>query len=145
MALPSSSRNPSEIRFCLDANLSYRVVESVTPDSDTLVHVSRVPELTAEVRGRPDAPDRAIAAWCAENRVVLVTCDDDFRGRRTRTRELVASGLEVIVFAHEIRGLGNQIDVISRNLNRWQNKLARYPYGSRVWIQYRTGPLRLDA
>ncbi len=53
-----------------------------------IIHVSRVGELYVDEIGRSDAPDQDIARWCVDNEVVLVTCDDDFRGRTARTSEL---------------------------------------------------------
>ncbi len=83
--------------FCLDANISYLVADVIEPSAD-VVHVSRVGALSTTSRGRSNAPDEDVARWCTANERVLVTCDDDFRGRRTRTAGFTETGLEVIVF-----------------------------------------------
>jgi predicted nuclease of predicted toxin-antitoxin system len=140
--LPSSQLERTEVRFCLDANLSYRVVEELPPGLADVIHVSRVAELAATVRGRSDAPDSAVAAWCARNERTLVTCDDDFRARTARTRSLASIGVEVIVFAFELSGLPAQIEVMARRVPVWQQQLAYRAYEPRVWVQYRKGRLR---
>lgn len=86
-----------------------------------------------------------MAAWCASNERVLITCDDDFRARTPRTRALADSGLEVIVFTYQLLLLSAQIATITARLPAWQAKLSQLPYDTRVWLQYRTGALRLDA
>lgn len=132
------------MRFCLDANLSFRVAEAIDPSVADVIHVSRVAELTSASRGRSDAPDEDVARWCAANERVLVTCDDDFRGRRARSAGLAELGLEVIVFVAQLRGLHSQTDTISRKVSAWQDQLGALPYGPRAWIQYARGRLRLE-
>ena len=132
------------MRFCLDANLSFRVAEAIDPNVADVIHVSRVAALAATARGRSDASDEDVARWCAAHERVLVTCDDDFRGRSARTAGLTELGLEVIVFVAELRGLHNQIDTISRRVTAWQDQLGVSPYGPRAWIQYSRGRLRLQ-
>ena len=140
--MPSSRPRPAGVRFCLDANLSYRVVDAVDPGIADMIHVSRVAMLASSVRGRSDVPDQAVARWCAEHERVLVTCDDDYRGRTARTRALANLGLEVIVFVYELSGLETQVDTIRRRIPQWQQHLAGVPYGPRVWLEYRRGSLR---
>lgn len=132
------------MRFCLDANLSFRVAEAIDPNVADVIHVSRVAALASTARGRSDASDEDVACWCAANERVLVTCDDDFRGRRARTAGLTELGLEVIVFVAQLRGLQHQIDSISCRLIAWQDQLGALPYGPRAWIQYSKGRLRLQ-
>ncbi len=132
------------MRFCLDANLSFRVAEAIDPNVADVIHVSRVAALAAVARGQSDAPDEDVARWCAANERVLVTCDDDFRGRTARTAGLTELGLEVIVFVAQLRGLDNQVDTISHRVTTWQDQLGALPYGPRAWIQYSRCRLRLD-
>jgi len=75
---------------------------------------------------------------------VLVTCDDDFRGRTARTVKLAETGLEVIVFVAQLRGLQNQIDTISQKVTAWQDQLRGLPYAQRIWLQYSRGRLQLQ-
>jgi len=142
--LPSSPLRPAGFRFCLDANLSYRAADAVDSSIAEVIHISRVAELSVDELGRSDASDENIARWCAENEVVLVTCDDDFRGRTARTSALTKYGVEVIVFAYQICGLQNQIDTVARCVTSWQKRLEVLPYEGRVWIQHRTGGLSPD-
>ena len=142
--LPNSPPNPRRVRFCLDANISYLVADVIDPAVADIVHVSRVEALSTTSSGRSNAPDEAVARWCAADERVLVTCDDDFRGRTARTAGLAESGLEVIVFSAQLSGLQNQIDTISRRVTSWQDQLGGLPYGPRIWIQYSRGALRLQ-
>lgn len=119
------------------------MADVVEPSAD-VVHVSRVGALSTTSRGRSNAPDEDVARWCAADERVLVTCDDDFRGRRVRTAGLTETGLEVIVFVAQLRGLQNQIDTISQKAVAWQDQLGPLPYGPRVWIQHSRGGLRLQ-
>lgn len=120
------------------------MAEAIGPLVADVVHVSRVESLTGVSRGRSNAPDNEVARWCVGNERVLVTCDDDFRGRTDRTASLTESGLEVIVFVSELRGLHNQIDTVSRRAVHWQDRLGDLPYGPRVWLQYSRGGLQLQ-
>ena len=131
------------VRFCLDANISYRVVEAFG-DNTHITHVSHRPELASGVKGHSSAEDLEVARWCVTNEHVLVTCDPDFRGRSTRNQELVDSGVEAIVFTRELSGLNSQIDTINRRLPLWQQQLSRKPYAPRVWLQFPRGSLRRD-
>ena len=142
--MPSSPSRPGGVRFCLDANLSFRVAEAIDPNVADVIHVSRITALASAARGRSDASDEDVARWCATHERVLVTCDDDFRGRTARTAGLTELGLEVIVFVAQMRGLRNQTDTISRRVNAWQDQLGALPYGPRAWVQYSRGRLRLD-
>ncbi|MDE0162660.1 MAG: DUF5615 family PIN-like protein [Acidimicrobiaceae bacterium] len=132
------------MRFCLDANLSFRVAEAIDPNVADVIHVSRVAALASSARGRSDASDEDVARWCAANERVLVTCDDDFRGRRARTSGLTELGLEVIMFVAQLRGLQYQIDTIARRVTAWQDHLGVLLYGPRTWIQYSRGRPRLQ-
>lgn len=132
------------MRFCLDANLSFRVAEASDPNVADVIHVSRVAALASAARGRSDASDEDVARWCVASERVLVTCDDDFRGRSARTAELTELGLEVIVFVVQLRGLDNQVDTIFRRVTTWQHQLDALPYGPRAWGQYYKGRLRLQ-
>lgn len=120
------------------------MAEAVDPNVADVIHISRVPDFSVDVIGRSDASDEEIALWCGVNERVIVTCDDDFRGRARRTSALTQCGAEVIVFAYQIRGLQNQIDTVARCVTSWQKRLAVLPYEGRVWIQNRKGRLRLD-
>ena len=142
--MPSSAPRRSETRFCLDANLSYRVAAAVDPSTANVIHISQVAGLSVDAIGRSDAPDESVARWCAANEVVLVTCDDDFRGRAPRASELTRCGAEVIVFSYQVTGLQNQVDTIARRIASWKQTLEALPYGERVWIQYQRGRLRPD-
>ncbi len=125
-------------RFCLDACLSYRVIENV----DNLSHVSLLPELQDYVStpGQCSASDRKIAEVCGASQLVLVTCDSDFR-RLIRGKTLVDEGLEVILFTYELEGLKTQIRTVTRLLPRWHQRLS-HPYGANLWLQYRRGGLQ---
>lgn len=142
--MPNSRAEPRSVGFCLDANLSYRVADAIDLNVADIIHVSRIDELSISASGSSNASDDEIAAWCATNERVLVTCDDDFRGRNARTTGLTSLGLEVIVFVAQLAGLRNQIESISRWVPAWEKQLAPMPYGARVWIQRSRGNLRLQ-
>ncbi|MDE0700184.1 MAG: hypothetical protein F4Y27_02890 [Acidimicrobiaceae bacterium] len=142
--MPNSPAEPRSVGFCLDANVSYRVADAIDPSVANIIHVSRVDELSVSATGGSNASDEEIAAWCATKELVLVTCDDDFRGRNARTASLSSLGLEVIVFVAQLAGLRNQIETISQQVPAWEKQLAPMPYGPRVWIQYSRGGLRLQ-
>jgi hypothetical protein len=84
------------------------------------VHVSRVPSMGSAVVGRSPTPDEVIAKWCAATGRVLVTCDEDFRGRWVRSGLLCKHGVEVIVFEKELAGLEEQHHRVTMHYPWWQ-------------------------
>ncbi|HXH58934.1 DUF5615 family PIN-like protein [Iamia sp.] len=131
-------RGSGDRRYCLDANLSYRVARALDLVEWPMVHVADVEELTSEGlrTGQCDADDPAIASWCAANGRVLVTLDDDFKVRRARGRSLVAQGAEVILIEYDLSGRpSRQHSEITRLLPHWDRELGRTAYGPRLWLQ----------
>jgi len=102
-------RRPEDLRFLLDANLSYRVADELEAEGLHVRHVSKVPGLMGPSSGQSRARDEEIAEWCGINDYVLITCDSDFRGRLVRSGALETANAEVIVFTHELAGLHNQL------------------------------------
>ncbi len=100
---------------------------------------------TGTVAGQSPASDEAISKWCASTAYVLVTCDEDFRGRWERTGLLASHGVEVIVFNRELVGLLEQHRRITLHMPRWKAELERRPYGYRVWDQHPDGGPHLRA
>ena len=95
--------------------------------------------------GQTKIPDADIAKWCAANQNVLVTADQDFKGRWMRSGLLGTHGVEVIVFMRDLEGLSFQHATITKYLPNWQGTLSLDPYGYRVWDQPLNRPMRLRA
>ncbi len=133
--MPSTRRQPEDIRFCLDENLSYRVAEALSIVGAPFIHISKVPGLEGKQQGRSGADDETVARWCEAKNRVLVTCDSDFRGRWVRSSLLAQVGVELIVFNWQVRGLQEQHRQITRRYNSWINQLSAHPQGHRVWLQ----------
>lgn len=107
------------------------------------IHVSRaLPVPSGTIRGHQPRHDSDLARWCGQTEHVLVTIDTDFREKWVRSGLLIKYGVEVIVFATDVKGLDTQHLEITKRYHRWQADLTRYPYGHRVWEQYlnRSGP-----
>ena len=132
-------RQPEELRFLLDANLSYRVSDSLKVVDLPFLHVSQLPGFGSDVAGRSPAADEEIAKWCSASGWILVTVDDDFKGRTTRTRLLTTLGAEVVVLDWQPLGLQEQHREITRLYHRWVQDLSSEAAGQRVWLQKRTG------
>lgn len=126
-----------QLKYCLDAQLSYRVAKALQLVGWPVVHVSEVPELQQAdtVAGQCRAEDPDIAAWCARQGRTLITSDEDFRGRWVRSGELEKHGVEVIVFERELAGLQKQHERITAQMPVWGRTLGPYPPGHRVWVQ----------
>jgi hypothetical protein len=106
------------------------------------MHVSKVPGFGSEIPGQSPTADEVIARWCAATEWVLVTTDEDFRGRWWRSGLLRDHGVEVIVFDRDIAGLSEQHRRITLHYGDWQATLAANKYGFRVWRQGSKGPPR---
>lgn len=103
-----------------------------------VTHVVRaLPAYAGPVEGQSRAPDEVIAPWCARTEHVLVTIDEDFKGRWIRSGLLAEHGVEVIVFDRDIIGLAEQHHRITMHLPHWQDELSGAPYAHRVWLQTR--------
>jgi hypothetical protein len=106
-----------------------------------VIHVSQaLPSGATAVPGQNRTPDNVIAHWCAQTEHVLVTTDEDFRGRWLRSGLLAAAGVEVITFDHDIPGLRQQHARITKHFPWWEGELCKRPYGHRVWIQRQRNP-----
>jgi hypothetical protein len=95
------------------------------------------PQPHGTLPGRCRTSDEEIAKWCGLTSTVLVTIDTDFRTRWVRSGELEANGVEVIVFAEDLKGLDEQHSRVTRHHPYWQAELQRQPYAHRVWVQNR--------
>lgn len=135
----NTPRQPDELRFLLDANLSYRVSDALQTVELPFLHVSQVPGFGSDITGHSPADDETIAKWCAATGRILVSVDDDFKGRSTRTSLLTTLGAEVLVLSWQPRGLQEQHHAITTFYPRWCETLAQSPSGQRVWIQNRRG------
>lgn len=110
-----------------------------------VVHVTEaIPEPSTTTKGQSRARDEKLARWCARTNTVLVTIDEDFRGRWARSGLLEQEGLEVINFVKEVPGLQEQHRRITLHLPTWMSSLERQPYGHRIWLQYAAGAPRLQ-
>jgi hypothetical protein len=85
--------------------------------------------------GQNRTPDEEIARWCAQTETVLVSTDEDFRGKWVRLGVLSTLGVEAIVFDHDLEGLRLQHERITKHFPVWEMELGRQPYGHRVWNQ----------
>jgi len=132
-------RQPEDLRFVLDANLSYRVSAALKTVRLPFLHVSELPGFESDVAGRSPAKDEEIAKWCSETGWILVTIDDDFKGRTARTKLLTSLGAEVVVFAWQPIGLAEQHRVVTKYYHRWLIDLAALVPGQRVWLQAKRG------
>lgn len=123
-------------RFCLDANLSYKVAQALTIVELPFVHVAEaLPTPPGTPRGRQPRPDSDVAKWCGQTSHVLVTIDTDFHTRWIKTGLLAAHGVEVVVFSEDLKGLTAQHARVTRHYPYWQSVLGRGPYLHRVWMQ----------
>jgi hypothetical protein len=68
---------------------------------------------------------------------VLVTADEDFRGQWVRGELFARHGVEVIAFDHDVPGLRNQHERVTRHFGSWETTLAVNPYDPRLWVQGR--------
>lgn len=101
-----------------------------------ITHVTEVlPGGATAVPGRNRTPDDVIASWCARTEHVLVTIDEDFRGKWLRSGLLASAGVEVITFDREVAGLRAQHERITKHFPWWEQELSKQPYGHRVWTQ----------
>jgi predicted nuclease of predicted toxin-antitoxin system len=101
-----------------------------------VTHVTMaLPKSRTGTRGQSQASDHEIARWCARTEHVLVTVDEDFRGRWVRSGVLAAEGVEVIVFNSQPVGLAEQHELVTKHLRHWMSTLSRSPYQHRVWAQ----------
>ena len=129
-------------KFCLDANLSYNVARALREVGYSVAHVAEVfPHPTRA--GQCNATDEDLAVWAAENEHVLVTLDEDFTGKWARLGVLRDSGVETIVFDHDIAGAPEQLRVIINAIESWSSALATSPYQHRIWTQSKRGPIEL--
>lgn len=101
-------------------------------------HVASVfPQPPGTPPGRCRTPDPDIAKWCGQTSTVLVTIDTDFHTRWLKSGLLAAHGVEVIVFADDLKGLDEQHARVTRHYPQWQTDLRQQPYAHRVWVQNR--------
>lgn len=103
------------------------------------LHVSNIPGFGSDTVGHAPAEDEQIAKWCAATGYILITVDDDFRGRNTRTELLANVGAEVIVLGWQPSGLEEQHQVVTSRLPKWRSALTAHSAGGRVWLQQRRG------
>lgn len=100
------------------------------------IHVTdALPAPPGTPRGRLPRPDPDIAKWCGMTNYVLVTIDADFHTRWVKSGLLAAHGVEVIVFAADLKGLDEQHARVTRHYPYWQSELGLNPYVHRVWVQ----------
>ena len=139
MPHPSGRAELGTRRYCLDANISYRVSQALTRVTWPVTHVSLVAQLGSDdfLPGRCDAPDADIGRWCRDTQTVLITLDDDFKARRARAWTMAGEGAEVILFEFELAGVQQPHAEITRLLPVWERALGRYEYGPRLWRQVR--------
>lgn len=124
---------------CLDANLSYRVAESLRMVGYEIAHVSEwFPG--SDRPGVCEARDEDIAHECGSRNYVLITCDKDFHTRWVTTGVLADAGVEVIVFKNELAGLRHQHDQVTTLWRHWETSLCSSEYSHRVWEQGAKGP-----
>jgi len=141
---PDRPRQPDELGFVLDAQISYRVADALALVGLPFLHVSKVPGFgDPAVRGRAPVEDADIAKWCGVTGRILVTADGDFKGRWVRSGLLARHGAEVIVFTEELVGLREQHLRITTGYSHWPARLAAHQAGHRVWLQGRRGLLQL--
>lgn len=135
----NTPRQPEDLAFLLDANLSYRVSDALKMVELPFLHVSEVPGFEGEVAGQSPASDERIAKWCAVMKRILVTVDDDFKGRTARNALLSTLGAEVIVLDWQPTGLAERHRFVTHFYHRWIEDLSHFEAGPRVWIQKRAG------
>jgi hypothetical protein len=125
-------------RFCLDADISYKVAAALATVELPFLHVTEaIPPPPGTPRGRQPAPDPEVAKWCGQAQYVLVTIDTDFWSRWVKTGLLANCGVEVIVFNEDLKGLEAQHSRVTRHYAFWQETLGKSPYAHRVWSQTR--------
>jgi hypothetical protein len=98
-------------------------------------HVRVHPMNTAKTVGQCNVQDQDVAPWCSDNGLVLVTIDAGFATRWVKSGLLANHGVEVIVFAKDIKGPRAQHEAITRHLPHWMETLGKVTYGFRVWEQ----------
>jgi hypothetical protein len=98
-------------------------------------HVFEVPEFEryrTTVVGHTKVPDPEIAQHCADNELVLITFDDDFRAKWVRLGVLAKCGVEVIVLP-QMAGIDGQLLKVAQCYQNWLRVLGNHPYSYRVW------------
>ena len=120
----------------MDAGLSFRVADALNSLGYPVTCVFRsFPDYPGPRHGQCRAPDEVIAEWCAKTEHVLVSTDEDFRGKWVRNGLLATHGVEVIAFQKDLITLRTQHERITRLFSVWEDLLRLNPYGHRVWIQ----------
>jgi hypothetical protein len=102
-------------------------------------HVFDVPEFEmyrTSVVGQTQVPDTDIAQHAADNQLVLITFDNDFRAKWVRLGVLAKCGVEVIVLP-QVPGLDGQLLKIAQGFPHWLTTLGKQPYSYRVWSHNR--------
>ncbi len=128
----------------MDAGLSYRVADALQSVGYPVTHVvNAFPKNVGDRSGQNRTADEEIARWCAQTGTVLVSTDEDFRGKWVRLGVLSNLGVEAIVFDHDLEGLRVQHERITRHFPTWEMELGRQPYGHRVWRQGVRNRIRL--
>lgn len=135
----STPRQPEDLAFLLDAPLSYRVSSAFKVIELPFLHVSEIPGFEGDIPGQSPASDEKIAKWCAAMNRIIVTVDDDFKGRSARNKLLTTLGAEVVVLDWQPLGRAEQHRVITYYYHRWIEELAEQPTGTRVWVQKQRG------
>lgn len=138
---------PDEPRFLLDENFSHWLGELLPRFEYDVQQVQRVPELGVphpRLTGlRHRASDIDIADWCARERRVIVTCDEDFRSRELRMRAYNDRGVDVILCTRQPAGLREQLEIVVFNYAKWAQAVKTSPRRPRLWLQHGVrGPFR---
>ena len=86
---------------------------------------------------RHNASDAEIADWCAEQDWILVTSDQDLRGRELRVRAYLGRGVDVNLCTRQPASHREQLELIVFSYPRWLEATVGSSRQPQLWFQHR--------
>lgn len=144
MPRSSSARRPEDLRFLLDACLSYRVGKAFECVQEPFLHACQVPGWADEHNpGWCRVKDPVIAEHCGTYKLTLITFDTDFKTKWLRSGILAKTGAEAVWIDRQIPRPGRQLEFLMAHRQKLESALSQRPYAGQAWgMEYRNGKVR---